>query len=342
MTTTTVPSGDGAGAVSAVDPAGATPSGETGAPAPTAAADIASGARVEWAEKIRTAWNKSLQGIIETGQRMIEAKAALPHGEFEAMVENDLPFGSRAARMFRAIASDNRITNRNHGSVLPPSWRTLYELTRLPDDRFHEMIEDGTIHPEMQRKDASAKNRKNGSPEMPMPLVPLNGNVGPKVNLPNGKTVEQIAREGIVLQDNGATIKMAADALGIIPSTFWKIRDVVKTADRTDLSPTHKKIADAALVVMNTTRQPGGGHEMVKPIIKIIWGSKRNSRSDAVEHKRHAAFDKLMGSITGLCAVMNEADIPYLGDDLPRIIKEIKTCERELKSARKRIEELFK
>jgi hypothetical protein len=30
-----------------------------------------------------------------------------------------------------AVASHPVISNRNHGSDLPPSWRTLYELTKV-------------------------------------------------------------------------------------------------------------------------------------------------------------------------------------------------------------------
>jgi hypothetical protein len=38
---------------------------------------------------------------------------------------------------------------------LPPSWRTLYELTKLPDDVFYAKLDAGEIWPEMQRKDVA-------------------------------------------------------------------------------------------------------------------------------------------------------------------------------------------
>jgi hypothetical protein len=57
--------------------------------------------------------------------------------------------------MYMAIASDQRL--RNHGAVLPPSWRTLYELTRLSDEAFEERIADGTIHPGMERADVEGR-----------------------------------------------------------------------------------------------------------------------------------------------------------------------------------------
>jgi hypothetical protein len=50
----------------------------------------------------------------------------LDHGEFVAMVEADLPFHERTARMLMAIGSDERIAKRKHVAALPPSWGTLY------------------------------------------------------------------------------------------------------------------------------------------------------------------------------------------------------------------------
>jgi hypothetical protein len=45
------------------------------------------------------------------------------------------------------------VEHTHHGSHLPPSWRTLYELTKLPDDVFEARIANGTICADMQRKD---------------------------------------------------------------------------------------------------------------------------------------------------------------------------------------------
>ena len=47
------------------------------------------------------------------------------------MVASELPFGDRTARRLMAIARDPRISNRTHASLLPPSWMTLFELTKL-------------------------------------------------------------------------------------------------------------------------------------------------------------------------------------------------------------------
>ena len=62
----------------------------------------------------------------------------MPTGEYEEMVEKDLPFGPRTARRLVAIGRNPRWANRTTRSVLPPYWRILYEFTQLSDDEFVE------------------------------------------------------------------------------------------------------------------------------------------------------------------------------------------------------------
>jgi N6-adenosine-specific RNA methylase IME4 len=112
-----------------------------------------SNSRAWWAAKIGDAWRSSVAGILEAGRLTAEAKEAMPHGEFEAMVEHDLPFGPSTARRLMIVAADRRLADRAHAHVLPPSWMTLYELTKLENDVFAARLADGTINPEMQRRD---------------------------------------------------------------------------------------------------------------------------------------------------------------------------------------------
>jgi hypothetical protein len=115
-------------------------------------------------ERISQAWRDSVEAIIETGRRVLDAKEKLPHGEFTAVVKNDLPFGPRTAERLMAVADNPVISNATHGSHLPPSWRTLYELTRLPTPVLEAKIADGTINPGMERKDAVALKRDGAQP----------------------------------------------------------------------------------------------------------------------------------------------------------------------------------
>jgi N6-adenosine-specific RNA methylase IME4 len=129
------------------------------------------GTPIEWASRIVEAWNASRESILGAGRLLIEAKAALPHGEFEAMVETELPFGPRTARRLMAIANDERLANRTHASVLPPSWMTLYEFTKLNDEQFGAALEQGVIRPDMQRADIT-RFRDEWNQPAPSPVDP--------------------------------------------------------------------------------------------------------------------------------------------------------------------------
>jgi N6-adenosine-specific RNA methylase IME4 len=106
-----------------------------------------------WAQQITAAWQSSLHGIFETGRLLAAAKAELPHGSFLRMISAELPFKPATAQRLMKIAADERLTNAAHAQLLPPSWMTLYELTKLPTPVFEAKLASGEIHPEMQRKD---------------------------------------------------------------------------------------------------------------------------------------------------------------------------------------------
>ena len=108
----------------------------------------------DFASAIARRWQDSVLAIIDVGKLLLGAKAALPHGRFGAMVEGEkVPFGWQAANKLMATAQHAVLTNSAHVRNLPSSWRTLYELTRAPDEAIRGWLTDGTIHPEMERKD---------------------------------------------------------------------------------------------------------------------------------------------------------------------------------------------
>jgi N6-adenosine-specific RNA methylase IME4 len=111
----------------------------------------------EYVERIVACCRRTLEAIVEAGTLLIRAKENLPHGEFEGMIERDLPFGSRHARRLMAVAADARIANRTHVSVLPEAVGTLYELTKLDDVTFERRVADGTIRPDMGRQDLALR-----------------------------------------------------------------------------------------------------------------------------------------------------------------------------------------
>jgi hypothetical protein len=109
----------------------------------------------QWADVIATTWRNAVASIIETGKLLTEAKGSLPHGEWLGMVNDQLPFGPRAAQQLMQIAAHEVLSNAKYCLALPPSWGTLAELARIEPERCLKLIEDRTINPGMSRDDAS-------------------------------------------------------------------------------------------------------------------------------------------------------------------------------------------
>lgn len=125
--------------------------------APEASYEVIALPRHDWADRITAAWRSSVENIIECGLLLIDAKKALSHGEFGEMVRTELPFGERMAQMLMKVARNRVLSNPNHGSHLPASWRTLADLATLPEATVEEMIADGRIGPDMERNEVGSK-----------------------------------------------------------------------------------------------------------------------------------------------------------------------------------------
>lgn len=127
-----------------------------------------------WAQRIRASWQKSVEGILETGRLLIEAKAALPHGSFLKMVGEELPFSSQTAQKLMAVAADPRLSNTAHVRFLPPSWGTLYELTKLDDGEWALAEQRGLIRADVQRSEIAGLLRDERHAELARrPIAPL-------------------------------------------------------------------------------------------------------------------------------------------------------------------------
>lgn len=125
----------------------------------------------DFAARITTTYQRSVEAIIETGRLIAEAKVALDHGEFLTMIENNLPFDPRTAQRLMKIAGDARLTDPTRVSHLPPHWGTLYELTKLSDSAFEARFADGTISPQMERRDIALVGKRERRQEKEITLA---------------------------------------------------------------------------------------------------------------------------------------------------------------------------
>ena len=111
--------------------------------------------RGDWVDRITNAWGAAVESVFAVGRELAEAKASLEHGNFEAMIKDDLPFSASTARRLMTIADDARLQNVHTVHDLPASWGTLYELTKLEDPEFEKAMTEAKIRADMTRADAA-------------------------------------------------------------------------------------------------------------------------------------------------------------------------------------------
>ena len=111
-----------------------------------------------WSERICGQWRDSVEGILEAGQSLVEARkefaeAGTPFTELigskDQPESTKLPFRYWAAYRLIKVAQDPKVLA--HALVLPPSWETLHTITKLPEKTFYEMLDAGIIRPDTQR-----------------------------------------------------------------------------------------------------------------------------------------------------------------------------------------------
>ena len=107
--------------------------------------------------------------IIERGRVLIQAKDELAHGSFESTVKRH--FSMDQAQRLMKITRHPILSNAEHVRYLPPSWGTLHELTKLPDDVLLAKLQDGTINPKTERKEVADTLSAMKAAERAQPLT---------------------------------------------------------------------------------------------------------------------------------------------------------------------------
>jgi hypothetical protein len=124
----------------------------------------ASAARNEYVRLIGEAKARAITAIVDVGKMLLEAKDALPHGEFIPMVENELRAigGIRKAELLMEIARHPVLSDPQHAAHLPAAWTTLSVLVSpdLPAERLKRAIETEEVTPYTTRAEAKALLRR--------------------------------------------------------------------------------------------------------------------------------------------------------------------------------------
>lgn len=161
-------------------------------------------------DSFEVALRRSLAVGIRLGARLVEAKAALPHGEFGRLfcdhddaVPSALPFTRRWGSNLMAMAQNGAIVNGKHASHLPADLETVAVLARIPSEALEAAIQAGSVSPAMRRGDARRLLTGDSEPSEPEPADLVAELLGPI----NARLVRFAADHPELLQEAATRLK---------------------------------------------------------------------------------------------------------------------------------------
>ena len=120
---------------------------------------IAPDRREDYIATVTALWNRARDCFVAIGRALEQAKARLPHGEFERMVASDLPFNKSVAHQIR-VAAAAVSSGRLPGRQLPGNYTTIYHLATLDAEALSQAEQAGLFRPNLRRSEVIAFKRQ--------------------------------------------------------------------------------------------------------------------------------------------------------------------------------------
>lgn len=114
----------------------------------------------KWQVQIETAWQKSVESVIEVGRLVKKAKEEL--GVSFSLLETQLPFSSTVAAFLVKIADNPVLSNPVYHNKLPNGYNTLYHLAGVDQNTLVDQINSGEITPNLTLEKAKKLRDKSG------------------------------------------------------------------------------------------------------------------------------------------------------------------------------------
>jgi len=119
----------------------------------------------DYVSEISRLWSRAQGAFLEIGRLLIRAKDTLPHGEYVAAVEAELPFSSRTAYQLREAARW-AMGGAFPMERLPGSYSTIYLLSTLEPPILEAAEKEGLIRPQLKRAELIEwRRRRAGDPD---------------------------------------------------------------------------------------------------------------------------------------------------------------------------------
>lgn len=300
---------------------------------------------------------QGLTTFVEVGAALAEIREARlyreTHGTFEDYCRER--WGMSRTHANRLVESATVVRNLAPMGATPANERQARALTSVPAKERAEVWKEAvetapngkitaahvaeTVKRHKEPNGASAPADKKE--EDAMPAVEAR-RPGPKINVPDDMTVEDLCRRGMAREEDGASTDEAAREIGVSVSIYRRMRYLVRLADRDDLSETDARTARNAVQDMNRSLNTAAAWQLVEPLIERIYGTgNRSGRADVVEANRKAAFDRAYGTLIFACQSAPTIEIPHLPPErLEEIVAELKEAANHVHQLRHHIEEI--
>jgi hypothetical protein len=108
--------------------------------------------REQFKAEIERLWYTAQDNFLRIGRYLLQAKERLPHGEFEDMVNRDLPFSPSVGRKLRAVVEfvDSGVVP---ADLLPKAYSVAYEVVTMSPTMREKAVEAGVIRPDATLKE---------------------------------------------------------------------------------------------------------------------------------------------------------------------------------------------
>jgi hypothetical protein len=106
----------------------------------------------EFVTEIEKLWDEAQEKFLTIGRYLVQAKAHLRHGEFEAMVASQLPFGRGVAYQLRVVAQAVE-QSKLEESALPRSYSNAFRLAQMDETVLNRARESNLIRPDVTRRE---------------------------------------------------------------------------------------------------------------------------------------------------------------------------------------------
>lgn len=157
-----------------------------------------------------------------------------------------------------------------------------------------------------------------------------------RITLPEGMSIDAIARAGMDRESNGETPEAIAKSFGVGTHSYRAACDVTYLFDRGGYSAADTEIVLDAFQMMIEENRVADARELIDPVAVKVWGAKRDTRQRADrEPARVERFEHAFTISIQTCATAAELDVPYLSED------EAKKAVKEIRKARQNLQELL-